>query len=180
MDSSAPTVVKLLVADDEPALREMLGILFRREGYQVIDAPGCKVALEAIGQAPQAFPVVLTDLAMPDGSGLDVLAGAKARCASTEVILFTAHHSVENAIDAMSAGAFNFVTKPFDPAELTALVRKALEKHVLVEENSRLKAQMLHRADTGIIGKSRSMRSVIEIIERIAPARTTVLITGES
>jgi two-component system, NtrC family, response regulator PilR len=180
MESLAPPVIKVLVADDEPALREMLEILLRREGYQVVNAPGCKVALEAITQSPQAFPVVLTDLAMPDGSGLDVLAGAKARCASTEVILFTAHNSVENAIEAMSAGAFNFVTKPFDPAELTALVRKALEKHVLVEENSRLKAQIVHRADTGIIGKSRAMRSVIEIIERIAPARTTVLITGES
>jgi two-component system response regulator PilR (NtrC family) len=180
MDSSAPTVVKLLVADDEPALREMLGILFRREGYQVIDAPGCKVALEAIGQAPQAFPVVLTDLAMPDGSGLDVLAAAKARCSSTEVILLTAHHTVENAIEAMSAGAFNFVTKPFDPSELVALVRKALEKHLLVEENSRLRAQMQSRADTGLIGKSRAMRAVTDIIERIASARTTILITGES
>jgi two-component system, NtrC family, response regulator PilR len=180
MDSSAPQVIKLLVADDEPALREMLGILFRREGYQVIDAPGCKVALEAIGQAPQAFPVVLTDLAMPDGSGLDVLAAAKARSSSTEVILLTAHHTVENAIEAMSAGAFNFVTKPFDPAELVALVRKALEKHLLVAENSRLKAQMQSRVDTGIIGKSRAMRAVTDIIDRIASARTTVLITGES
>jgi two-component system, NtrC family, response regulator PilR len=180
MDSSAPQVIKLLVADDEPALREMLGILFRREGYQVIDAPGCKVALEAIAQAPQAFPVVLTDLAMPDGSGLDVLAAAKARSASTEVILLTAHHTVENAIEAMSAGAFNFVTKPFDPAELVALVRKALEKHLLVAENSRLKAQMQSRADTGLIGKSRAMRAVTDIIDRIASARTTVLITGES
>ncbi|MET0410899.1 MAG: sigma-54 dependent transcriptional regulator [Polyangiaceae bacterium] len=180
MDSSAPQVLKLLVADDEPALREMLGILFRREGYQVIDAPGCKVALEAIAQAPQAFPVVLTDLAMPDGSGLDVLAAAKARSASTEVILLTAHHTVENAIEAMSAGAFNFVTKPFDPAELVAVVRKALEKHLLVAENSRLKAQMQSRADTGLIGKSRAMRAMTDIIDRIASARTTVLITGES
>ncbi|HTV19740.1 MAG TPA: response regulator, partial [Polyangiaceae bacterium] len=129
MASIVPPVIPLLVVDDEPALREMLEILLNREGYRVVSAPGYKVALEAIAQSPQPFPVILTDLAMPDGSGLDVLAAAKQRAHNTEVILFTAHNTVENAISAMSAGAFNFVTKPFEPAALAGLVRRALEKH---------------------------------------------------
>jgi two-component system response regulator PilR (NtrC family) len=181
MASIVPPVIRLLVVDDEPALREMLEILLGREGYRVVSAPGYHVAIEAITQAPQPFPVILTDLAMPDGSGLDVLTAAKRRSASTEVILFTAHNSVDNAIAAMSAGAFNFVTKPFDPAALAALVKKALEKHALLEENTRLKAQVAKSgASNGLVGKSRAMSAVVEMIERVAPMRTTVLITGES
>ena len=182
MASIVPPVVRLLVVDDEPALREMLEIMLAREGYGVVSAPGYKVAIEAISQSPQPFPVILTDLAMPDGSGLDVLAAAKQRAASTEVILFTAHNSVENAIAAMSGGAFNFVTKPFDPAALTGMVRKALEKHALIEENSRLRAQVQKGEPGGgeLVGKSRAMCAVLDMIGRVAPMRTTVLITGES
>jgi two-component system response regulator PilR (NtrC family) len=181
MASIVPPVIPLLVVDDEPALREMLEILLNREGYRVVSAPGYKVALEAIAQSPQPFPVILTDLAMPDGSGLDVLAAAKQRAQNTEVILFTAHNTVENAISAMSAGAFNFITKPFEPAALAALVQRALEKHALVEENSRLKAQVQKGGPASeLLGKSRAMQSVQEMINRVAPMRTTVLITGES
>ncbi len=181
MTSIVPPVIRILVVDDEPALREMLEIMLGREGFGVVSAPGYGVALEAISQSPQPFPVILTDLAMPDGSGLDVLAAAKQRSPSTEVILLTAHNSVENAISAMSAGAFNFVTKPFEPAAISALVQKALEKHSLVEENSRLKAQV-KKGETNqeLLGKSRAMCAVIDMIERVAPMRTTVLITGES
>lgn len=180
MDSLAPQPAKLLIVDDEPALRQMLTILFRREGYEVVAAAGYKVALEAIAQSPQPFPVVLTDLAMPDGSGLDVLAAAKHRAPATEVILITAHSSVENAIEAMRSGAYDFVTKPFQPAELAALVGKALEKQSLVQENSRLRAQVSRGAERPLIGRSSAMRHVLELAERIAATRTTVLITGES
>src|SRR5262249_12653545 len=135
MQSLVPTPARLLVVDDEPALRQMLEILFRREGHEVISAPGKKAALEAIAQSLSPFPVVLTDLAMPDGTGLEVLAAAKARSASTEVILITAHSSIENAIAAMRSGAYDFIAKPFDPSELAVLVAKALEKQSLREEN---------------------------------------------
>src|SRR5688572_4100496 len=181
MPSIVPPVIQLLVVDDEPALREILEIMLNREGYRVVCAPGYKVALEAIGQSPQTFPVILTDLVMPVGSGLDVLAAAKQRSAATEVILFTAHNTVDNAIAAMSAGAFNFITKPFEPAALVGLVRRALEKHALVEENSRLKAQVQKASPASeLLGKSRAMCAVLEMITRVAPMRTTVLITGES
>jgi two-component system, NtrC family, response regulator PilR len=180
MESLVPQRTRVLVVDDEPALRQMLEILFRREGYDVIVAGGAKPALEAIGQSLQPFPVVLTDLSMPDGTGLEVLAAAKARSASTEVVLITAHSSVENAIAAMRAGAYDFVTKPFDPLELAALVGKALEKQSLREENARLRAQFADRDEAKLIGRSAAMRAVMELIERIASTRTTVLITGES
>ncbi|HEY6561633.1 MAG TPA: sigma-54 dependent transcriptional regulator [Polyangiaceae bacterium] len=180
MTSIAPTSIKVLVVDDEPGIRQMLEILFRREGYEVVLAAGCRRALDAIAQNPRPFPIVLTDLSMPDGSGLDVLAAAKTRQPSTEVILITAHSSVENAISAMRSGAYDFVTKPFDPGELTALVGKALEKHALVAENQRLKARFSQLSDNEVVGKSQAMRSVMELVSRIANTRTTVLVTGES
>ncbi|MGC4088817.1 MAG: sigma-54 dependent transcriptional regulator [Polyangiaceae bacterium] len=180
MPSIVPPPLKLLVVEDEPGLREMLGILFRRENYDVVAAPGAKSAIEAIQQHPQPFPVVLTDLAMPDGSGLDVLAAAKSRSQATEVILITAHSSLENAIAAMRLGAYDFVAKPFQSAELAALVGKALEKQAIVAENLRLRAQMLQSDSREIIGRSPALRRVLDLVERIAATRTTVLITGES
>ncbi|HEX4339629.1 MAG TPA: sigma-54 dependent transcriptional regulator [Polyangiaceae bacterium] len=180
MDSLVPPPARVLVVDDEPALRQMLEILFRREGHDVISAPGARAALEAIAQSPQPFPVVLTDLAMPDGTGLDVLAAAKARSNSTEVILITAHSTIENAIAAMRSGAYDFVAKPFDPSELAVLVAKALEKQSLREENARLRAHVGARDDVQVLGRSAAMRSVLDLVGRIAATRTTVLITGES
>src|SRR6478736_2949839 len=117
----------------------MLEILFRREGYSVVSAPGCKVALEAISSATQPFPAIVTDLSMPDGSGLDVLAAAKGRNPSTQVILVTAHSTIENALSAMRSCAYDFVAKPFESAERAALVGKFFEKHALPTENERLK-----------------------------------------
>src|SRR5688572_7063457 len=153
----------------------MLEILFRREGYTVVTAAGFKLAREAIEQHPQPFPVVLTDLAMPDGSGLDVIAAAKARSPSTEAILLTAHSTVENAIAAMRSGAYDFVAKPFDSAELAALVAKALEKQAIVAENARLRARVAASLDQELAGKSPAMRALFDLIDRIAKTRTTVL-----
>jgi two-component system, NtrC family, response regulator PilR len=178
--SLVPPATKILIVEDEPGLREMLAILFRRQGYQVVLAPGLRAALETITQHPQPFPVVLTDLAMPDGSGLDVLAAAKSRSQATEVILITAHSTVENAIQAMRLGAYDFVAKPFQPAELAALVDKALEKQALVAENRRLRAQVESPAQRELVGRSPALRAVMDLVERVAPMRTTVLITGES
>jgi two-component system response regulator PilR (NtrC family) len=173
--------VKLLVVEDEPGLRQMLEILFRREGYSVVTAPGFRSAAEAITQHPQPFPVVLTDLAMPDGSGLDIVSVAKQRSPSTEIILLTAHSTVENAILAVRSGAYDFVAKPFQPAELAALVAKALEKSALVSENLRLKARFSEQEkQQDLVGKSPSMQKLAEVIDRVAATRATVLITGES
>ncbi len=180
LESVVPPSLKLLVVDDEPSLRQMLEILFRREGYEVVLAPGYRAAREAITQNPQPFPLVITDLAMPDGSGLDVLGDAKRRSDATQVIMLTAHSSLENAIQAVRAGAYDFVKKPFDPAELVAVAVKALEKQAILTENQRLRARISQLGDAGLVGRSLAMRAVMDLVRRIAPTRTTVLITGES
>ncbi|WP_437564684.1 sigma-54-dependent transcriptional regulator [Sorangium sp. So ce542] len=180
--SIPPTATRVLVVDDEPGLRQVLSIAFRRQGYEVALAPGAGAALEAIRQNPQPFPLILTDLVMPDGSGIEVLAAAKARSSATEVIVMTAHSTVESALDAMRRGAYDFVTKPFSPAELIALAAKALEKSSIVAENQRLRAQ-LERLDLPSrepLGTSPAMQRISELIGKIAPTRTTVLLTGES
>src|SRR5688572_2585989 len=159
----------------------MLEILFRREGYTVVSAPGYRAAVEAIAQHPQPFPVILTDLSMPDGSGLDLVPAAKSRSPASEVILLTAHSTVENAILAMRSGAYDFVAKPFDPAELAALVGKALEKGALVNENLRLRARVDEKERRNDLeGRSPALEQLFDVISRIAPTRATVLITGES
>ncbi len=170
----------ILVVDDEPGLREMLSILFRREKYEVTVCPGFVTAREAIRNAPAAFGVVLTDLMMPDGSGLDVLTLAKERSQETEVIVMTAHSTVETAIEAMKRGAYDFVTKPFATAELRALVSKAFEKGALVAENVRLRAQVDRRNPKDLLGHSEPMRKILDLVSRVADSRGTVLITGES
>ena len=180
MTSLVPSAIRLLIADDEPALRQMLTIMFRREGYSVVGVAGRKPAVEAIQGSPQPFPIVLTDLAMPDGSGLDVLTAAKSRSASTEVILITAHSTVENAIEAMRLGAYDFVTKPFEQAELVALVGKALEKQAIVLENQRLRAQVSSLHERELACRSPRMRAIVNLVDRVAETRTTVLITGAS
>ena len=170
----------ILVVDDEPGLREMLTILFRRERYEVTALPGCVTAREAIRNAPHAYGVVLTDLMMPDGSGLDVLSFAKERSEETEVIVMTAHSTVETAIEAMKRGAYDFVTKPFATSELRALVAKAFEKSALVAENVRLRAKVDRQNPKDLLGHSQPMRKILELITRVAESRSTVLITGES
>src|SRR5690606_11201824 len=157
-----------------------LVILLGRRGYEVTAVPGYKAAVEVLRDAPRPFPVVLTDLAMPDGSGLDVLSSAKRRDHSTEVILMTAHSTVDNAVAAMRSGAFNFVTKPFDAEQLGVLIDKAAESHALVNENARLRAQVSARTKPDIVGKSVAMRRVLDLVTRVAATKTTVLITGES
>src|SRR4051812_45184000 len=112
----------ILVVDDEPGLRDMLAILFRREGYDVTLAPGFVHGRDAVKNAPVPFGVVLTDLMMPDGSGLDLLSFTKERSAHTEVVLMTAHSTLETAIEAMRRGAYDFIAKPFATSELRALV----------------------------------------------------------
>jgi len=170
----------ILVVDDEPGLREMLAILFRREGYDVTSSPGFNAAREAIKNAPTPYGVVLTDLMMPDGSGLDVLSLARARSTETEVILMTAHGAVENAIEAMKRGAYDFVQKPFSNSELRALVEKAFERRALVAENVRLRAQVERESPKDLLGRSEPMRKILDLVRRVAQSRSTVLITGES
>lgn len=178
--SIVPLEPRVLVVDDEPGLRGTLAILLKRAGYDATLCAGYPEAVEAIQGAPRPFPVVLSDLLMPGGSGLDVLTQAKARSPSSQVVLMTAHSSVENALDAMRAGAYDFVTKPFDAGELVAVLGKALEKFGLVSENAALRARFQQGQAAPAFGRSPAMRKVLDLVSRVANSRTSVLITGES
>ncbi len=158
----------------------MLTILFRREGFDVTACHGFAAASEILSDAPSSYGVVLTDLMMPDGSGLDLLTLAKSKSVETEVIVMTAHSTVDIAIEAMKRGAYDFVTKPFATSELKALVYKALERGELVAENVRLRAQVDRQGHKHLLGHSEPMRAILDLLRRIAPGRSTVLITGES
>jgi two-component system response regulator PilR (NtrC family) len=176
---SAASRHRILVVDDEPGLRDMLAIFFRREGMDVVLAKGVADAREALENAPTPYALVLTDLMMPDGSGLDVLSAARARGDGTEVIVMTAFSTVEAALEAMKLGAYDFVTKPFATAELRVLVEKALEKRAMTLENVRLRAQVAQKKHA-LVGKSSAMHALSVLVDRVAQARSTVLITGES
>ena len=179
MAISAPKP-RVLIVDDEPGLRDMLAILFRREGLDVTLAAGFATGRDAALNAPEPYAVVLTDLMMPDGSGMDLLSLARQRSPRTEVIVMTAHGGLDTAVEAMKRGAYDFVTKPFATNELRALVQKALEKRAIVSENERLRAQLLRQGGREILGHSEAMRRIFDLVQRIANARTTVLVTGES
>ena len=180
MVAESSSLGRILVVDDEPGLRDMLSILLRREGFDVLLAPGCLRGVQAIRETKSPFSLVLTDLVMPDGSGLSVLAAAKERSPETEVIVMTAHSSLETAVDAMRGGAYDFVTKPFATAELRALVHKALEKRAIVAENRRLRAKLADEQPRDLLGHSEPMRKIVDLVRRVASTRSTVLITGES
>src|SRR5688572_5061718 len=131
---------RILVCDDEAGLRDMLKVLFRRAGFEVIATPGVVAALERIEkEAP--FDVVVTDLLMPDGSGMQVLDAARRRDDGTQVVMITAYATTEQAVEAMRKGAYDYVQKPFKNTELRATVDKALEKRAIVAENKTLRAQ---------------------------------------
>ena len=179
-ETSAARKGTVLVVDDEPSLRDMLTILFKRDGFDVTAAPGVEAAREAIAGSPTPYGIVLTDLLMPDGSGLDVLTSARQRSTQTEVIVMTAHSTLETAVEAMKRGAYDFITKPFANLELRAVVEKAFEKRALLAENQALRAIVSRDQGRDLLGRSEEMRRIVDLIHRIASSRTTVLITGES
>ncbi|MBX3270069.1 MAG: sigma-54-dependent Fis family transcriptional regulator [Sandaracinaceae bacterium] len=170
---------RILVCDDEAGLREMLSVLLRRAGHRVTTAQTRAEALERL--AEQRFDALITDLALPDGTGMEVLSGALDRDPSIQVLMITAYGGTEEAVEAMRRGAYDFVTKPFRNHELLALLDKALEKRRIVDENRALRETLGASFRAGsLIGRSPSMQAVMDMVRRIASARTSVLITGES
>ncbi len=171
---------RILVCDDEAGLREMLQILLRREGYQVDVVDGLHAARDRLASA-DPYDAVITDLAMPDGSGMQVLDAVRSRAADTQILMITAYATTEQAVEAMRKGAYDYVQKPFKNHELLATLEKALEKRAIVAENESLRAQVKSRWTEGqLIGKSATMHDLRELVKRVAGSTTSVLITGES
>ncbi|HXK24666.1 MAG TPA: sigma-54 dependent transcriptional regulator [Myxococcota bacterium] len=169
---------RVLVVDDERSMREFLEIFLRSEGHAVRTADGvaaAKAELEA-----DDFDVVITDVQMPGGTGIDLLRLVQSEAPETVVIVMTAFASTETAIEAMKAGAYDYVTKPFKVDEMRVVVEKALEKKLLSSENRRLRRELSQGRDRQIVGSSPSMRRVLDFIAQVADTRANVLISGES
>jgi two-component system response regulator PilR (NtrC family) len=173
-------MAKILVVDDERSMRDFLRICLTREGHQVVLAESPQGVRDLLKDSPQ-FDVVITDLKMPGGSGLDVLAAVKDASPETQVIVITAYATPETAIAAMKQGAYDYITKPFKVDEVQVVVQRALEKRSLLRDNVELREALQGRFRLDrMVGKSPLMQQIFEMIKRVAPAKTSILVGGES
>src|SRR5258706_439139 len=169
----------LLVVDDEPSARSTLALLLRKRGHRVVEADGVTSATAKLSD--EVFDLVVTDLRMPDGDGLDVLRAAKAHAPETEVILLTAYAEWKSAKEAIRLGALDYFEKGQEPDELYHRIDKALAGRALRRENENLRAQLRERYGLpGLIAQSSAMQTVLDLVERVAPTDATLLIQGES
>jgi two-component system response regulator PilR (NtrC family) len=174
-----PPTGSVLVVDDERSMRDFLRIALQRAGHDVTTVESPASAAAAYGE--RDFDVVITDLKLAGGSGLDVLDGVKAARSDTQVIVVTAYATTETAIAAIKRGAYDYLNKPFKLDEILVVVERALEKRTLLRDNVELRAELLARFRLDrMVGKSPPMQRVFELVRRVAPARTSVLIAGES
>jgi DNA-binding NtrC family response regulator len=170
---------RILVADDEEVMRDVLSTLLSSESYAVDLAESGSQALEMIRETE--YGVVLLDLMLPDIDGLQVLEELHKTESSPVALILTAFASIDKAVRATKLGAFDFITKPFKNDELLLAVKNAMEHRHLVEENQRLKKSLRERYSfQNIVGKSAAMQQVFDLITQVAPRRSTVLIQGES
>ena len=170
---------RILVVDDQKNMRATTAFILRQQGYEVAEAESGEVALQRLLDEP--FDVVLTDLRMEPQSGLDVLRGALDVAPSTQVIVMTGYGTVESAVEAMQAGAHDYISKPFQETELIVRVERALEKRRLLVDVGLFGDDFKSRYKLdALVGRSAPMRELLTKIIRVAPTDVTVLVTGES
>ena len=177
---------KILIADDEQGIRQVLSLIFKREGHNVRAVENGRKALELLRE--EAADLIVSDVRMPDMGGIELLRAARELSPEVAVVMMTAFATVETAREAFKLGADDFIQKPFDVDELKVLVAKVLEKLALKKENEQLKSEnealikeQRERGNLGnIIGRSPRMQAVYQMIETIAQVQSTVLVTGES
>ena len=174
-----PTRVELLLVDDDDEFRETVASRFRAQGFPVTEARSGEEALEAARR--REFDVAVVDVMMPGMSGVEVLKELKGGPSDCEVIMLTGQGSIETAVEAMKAGAYDFLTKPFPLKDLEALVGRAYERRSLRKENQQLRtilqrSQMSHE----MIGRSPAMLELFRLVERAGPSDKAILIEGES
>ena len=178
---------KILIVEDEKSMRDLLGLMLRKQGYAVETAETAEVGARKIDESHE-FDLVVSDISMPGMSGLELLRHSRRVSPETEVILMTAFGSKQTAIDALNAGAIYYVEKPFDLDEMKAVVRKTLAQKELSSENADLKEQNRDlRAELkgnyqfeGLIGRSEKMKAIYQLIRRVAATGSTVMVSGES
>ncbi len=170
---------KILVADDEQSMREFLDIMLKKEGYKVSLASNGEEVAKLIEN--DLFDLVLLDIRMPKLDGISALKKIKAGTPETIVIMITAYASADTAIKAMKEGAYDYITKPFKVDEIKLIIKNALEKKVLQKENVLLKQAVRDRFHFGnIIGQSPKMVVLYDLLEKVSPTKTNILIAGES
>jgi len=156
------------------AIRESLETLLSMEGYTVEVAASGEEGLARVGERP--FDLVLLDLALPDRSGMEILADIRTHDQQLSVIMITAYGTVENAVRAMQSGASNFIQKPWDNEKLLADVRAAVARRRAEEENVQLKRALKQRYNfENIVGKSEPMLKIFDLVAQVAPSRSTIL-----
>jgi DNA-binding NtrC family response regulator len=170
---------QILVVDDDRAMREMLASLFKERGLWVEEAASAKAALELA--ADRDFDVVLSDIRMPGLSGIELVGQLRRLRPNAPVILMTAFGTIDSAVEAMRAGAFDYITKPFEPDAVTFAVDRAIERSALARENETLRRAVQTTGELGeLIGTSAAMRDIIALIQRVGHSKASVLVTGES
>jgi DNA-binding NtrC family response regulator len=168
----------ILIVDDETVVRDSLSKWFEEEGYSVETA---STAREALLKLPtEHWDLSLVDIKMPGMDGLELQRKIHEVDPETIIIIMTGYASVETAVQALKDGAYDYITKPFDPDDLAHVVRKALEHRRMKEENIRLRESLEEIQGVELVGQSPPMQKVLEMVRTVAPTDTTVLITGES
>ncbi len=171
--------INILLVDDEEPIREALLLLLKSAGYRVDGCGSGEEALQLLGKEP--FDIVITDLFLPDITGIDILKKAKGVYPTIEVILITGHASAETAVRAMKEGAFDYITNPLNFEELRVIITKAVEKQRILSENISLKKQLRDKYEfSNIIGSSPAMQKVFSRITKVIKTDSTVLILGDS
>lgn len=171
--------ISILIVDDEESVRESLYNWFNEDGYNVQCAENAKIALEKLES--ERFEIILADIKMPGMDGLELLRRIKLLKSDPIVIIMTAFATVDTAVQALKDGAYDYVTKPFDPDDLSHLIRNALKQITLSQENETLKERVVSLENVeDLIGKSDAIKSVMHEIESVAHSNSSVIITGES
>jgi two-component system response regulator PilR (NtrC family) len=169
----------ILIVDDEQSMRDVLAIMLKKEGYEVVTVEDGAEAIKAIEE--DIYDLVITDIKMPGIDGLQVLRSVKRASPNTLVIVITAYSSTEDAVFAIKQGALDYITKPFEIEKIKLVIKKALERKKLHEEHDFYKRQYEHKFDVGnIVGKSEAIQDIFHIVKRVSQSKSTVLITGES
>jgi len=174
-----PDKPSILIVEDEAKMRRLLELQLADEGFNARTAGDAETGLQLLGK--DSFDVVVSDFKLPGMSGLEFLNAVKRVNAELPVIIMTAYGTVESAVDAMKAGASDYVLKPFSLAELVLVIKKELASHQLRQENRDLREALGRRYEyKNIVAKSDAMQAVLALVERVAPTTTTVLLGGES
>ncbi|MGZ4886897.1 MAG: sigma-54-dependent transcriptional regulator, partial [Candidatus Aminicenantales bacterium] len=169
----------VLIIDDEKSLLDLLSVVFKKEGYGVRTALSAAKAFEIFDK--EDIDLVVTDIKMPEMNGMDVLHHVRETQPDLPVVMVTAYGSINQAVEALKAGALDYVVKPFDVEELKIIVGRGLAERRLRQENIQLKRDLKERYSfENMIGKSRAMQEIYTLIEKVASTDSTVLVTGES